>query len=534
MESQFRCFLRRFSKSVSPCQSQHQSVRPYGQQQLKPVISGATSSVISPNHIVESGIPEVYIPDVTLDEYIWANVDKWSDKIAMECGLSGRKYTYGQCRLMTRRFASALLKSGMKPGDVIAMVLPNVPEFPVAFLGANAAGLSVTLINPLYTPDEISKQLLDAEVKAVVTISMFVPLVKAASASAQISLKNLIVIGEAEEGCHTFMSMVKDDGSAYPKHARRDPKEEIAALPYSSGTTGKPKGVMLSHYNMVANICEGVVSDWCNFHETTYDFQEVFGVVLPFFHIYSLNAILLGGLSVGAKVVCLPKFDPDMYIKMLADYKPTFLHTVPPLLGFVATNPEIKNKYLERAHTIICGGAPAGRVLIEKTLERFSFSNPLFQEGFGMTETSPVVCMLKTTSGISKLGSCGTPIPMTQVAVVDIGTGESLGPNKTGELYIRGPQVAPSELEDLLRKHPKVLDCAVIGVPDEASGELPRAYIVGRPNVSISETDIHSYVEDKVAAYKQLKGGVHFVESIPKNPSGKILRKDLKAAALGL
>ena len=202
---------------------------------------------------------------------------------------------------MTRRFASALIKSGLRPDDCMALILPNIPEFPIAFLGANAAGLVCTLINPQYTlgkpnkpritrfrmlwnaltlcsihcnnysirfSEEIKTQLLDANAKAVVTISLFVPLVRAAMAYLP-NLKSIIVIGEAEAGCHTFGEMVKDDGSAFPQIRLRDPKTDLAALPYSSGTTGKPKGTMLTHFNMVANIVSCIHPDWCSFRETT-------------------------------------------------------------------------------------------------------------------------------------------------------------------------------------------------------------------------------------------------------------------------
>lgn len=530
--------------------------------------------------IVRSTLSDVVIPESNLADFVWENIDEHADLQALVCGMTGRSYTYGMAHGMSRKFGSALIRAGATKGDVMGVVLPNIPEFPIAFLGAVGVGVTVTTMNPTYRPEEIARQLENSGATFVVTIEMFLQNIKQAC-DIYGKIKKVIIIGgpEAPEGCVSFAEMiVKDDGSLYGQNRSCDPHNDVVALPYSSGTTGPPKGVCLSHFNLVANLCQVMHPELLALSILKESgVQESTIAVLPFFHIYSMELIMLFGLRRGYKIVTLPKFEPETYIKALTTYRPTYLNLVPPLVSFLATTPVVKPAHLTSVSLVTGGAAPFGPALIEKFMEKVHPHKIQFQEGFGMTESSPLTHIQPLEGAL--LGACGRPVSNTMAKIVDIDTGEVLGPGQQGELCVSGPQVmmgyyknpaatektivddwlmtgdiaiydetfqftivdrlkelikvkglqvAPSELEDLIRRHPGVLDVAVVGVPDERSGELPRAYII-RKNRNVSEQSIIDYVADRVAPHKKLGAGVMFVESLPKNQTGKILRRELKA-----
>lgn len=376
--------------------------------------------------------------------------------------------------------------------------------------------------------------------------------------------------------------MVKgDDGSLYMANRDGfDSHTDVVAMPFSSGTTGPPKGVCLTHFNLVANcvqtaapnVMPACLLDWVQHGE-----QEVTLAVLPFFHIYSMELIMLLNLRLGSKIVTLPKFEPETYLKALVQYKPTILHLVPPLVSFLAATPVVKAQHLTSVKVVTGGAAPFGPALIEMFMKKVMPNVIEFREGFGMTETSPLTHIQPSEGAV--LGGCGCTVPNTIAKLVDTETGEIVGPGEQGELCVSGPQtmlgyyknegatgetildgwlhtgdiatvdssgqftivdrlkelikvkglqVSPSELEDLIRRHPGVLDVAVVGVPDERVGESPRAYVIRR-NANVEEQSIVDYVAERVAPHKKLEQGVMFVESLPKNQTGKLLRRELKA-----
>jgi len=528
--------------------------------------------------IVRSPWQAVHIPEVNVAEFIWEDIEHHGQETAIVCGMTGRSYTYEQLYGLSRKFGSALLRAGAKRGDVIGLVLPNIPEYPVIFLGAAGVGVTVTTMNPTYRAEEIARQMDNSGAKYLVTIDLFLQNIKQAC-DIYTGIEKLILLSpEAPEDCITFGDMVKDeDGSLYGTNGTGDPFNDLVALPYSSGTTGPPKGVCLSHFNLVANMLQSneEVLDLRKYKDT--GFQETNLAVLPFFHIYAMELIMLFNLRLGNKLVTLPKFEPESYIKALVTYKPTVVNLVPPLVSFLATQPAVKASHLSSVKRVTGGAAPFGPSLIEKFMEKIHPNEIAFQEGFGMTESSPLTHIQPLEGAI--LGSCGQPVPNTIAKVVDIDSGELLGPGERGELHVSGPQVmkgyyrnqaatdktiedgwlmtgdiatydenghftivdrlkelikvkgmqvAPSELEDLLRRHSGILDVAVVGVPDEKAGELPRAYVI-RKNRNVTEQSIIDYVADRAAPHKKLGAGVIFVESLPKNQTGKILRRELKA-----
>lgn len=356
--------------------------------------------------------------------------------------------------------------------------------------------------------------------------------------------------------------------------------EDVALLPYSSGTTGMAKGVELRHRNLTAN-CEMLnvpMNGSRLIHRTTESFQDVLPCVLPFFHIYGFTVTLLSKLALGCKLVTLPKFLPDTFLNAMEKYKGTMLHLVPPIVIFLGHHAQVEKKHMENIRTVMSGAAP----MSSTDAERFTARAPKveFLQGYGLTETSPVVMMGQR--GSTNYSSIGEPTPNTQAKIVDISDSANigLGPNQVGELLVRGPQimkgyhnredatkdmiiendwlrtgdmayydefgqfyitdrlkelikvkgfqVPPAELEGILRDHPSVLEAAVVGVADRISGEVPRAFVVLKEKKITTEEELKDFVAQKVAKYKRLQGGVTFVESIPKNASGKILRREVR------
>jgi len=532
-------------------------------------------------YVVRSPYANVKIPEVNVADFVWTHVASYPNSTALVCGMTGRQYTYQMAKQMSEKFGSSLKRLGASKGDVVALILPNIPEFPIAFLGCVGAGLTVTTMNPTYRAEEISRQLDNSGAKYILTIGMFLQNAKQAVADlSSTKIEEIIVLGmeDTPEDCKSFMSMmIEDDGSMYKMEEKVNPHTDVAVMPYSSGTTGPPKGVCLSHYNIVANCVQTSspeVFDIRPSHETGY--QEVTLAILPFFHIYAMTSVMLMGLYQGVKIVTLPKFEPDMFVKALVTYRPTILNIVPPLCNFLAADQSVKPDHLSSVKFVTGGAAPFGATMIRNFMDKCSPNQVSFQEGFGMTESSPVTHVQPKKEGM--LGGCGYPVPNTMAKVVDIETRELLPPGQEGELCVSGPQVmlgyhrnkaatintmekgwlltgdvakymedgqfiivdrlkelikvkgyqvAPSELEDLIRSYDGVIDVAVVGVPDERAGELPRAYVI-RKNRNILEMDIKKFVSEHVAPHKKLEG-VMFVESLPKNQTGKVLRRELKA-----
>jgi len=530
------------------------------------------------NNIIHSPFPDCELHNDSITQHFFGLAGRWPNHVAVECGITGRKYTYGQVRALSCRFGSALVRMGFKRGEVLGMVLPNLPEFPIVMFGASGIGMPVTTVNPIYNIEEIARQMQGSETTVLVCIPQMAEAMKEVARLCP-SIRRMIVIGSAE-GFVSISDMFQDSGDFFDDNIEIDTKNETFFMPYSSGTTGMPKGVMLTHYSSCSNIQQFNVKGTTKTVAASDSFQETFICVLPFFHIYGLFSIMLFGFEKGAKLVTLPRFDPKSFITAVNQHEPTIVHMVPPLVTFLGHNNDWDKKAFHRTHTMPCGAAPLGAAATTKLLERIDRPDFLIQNVFGMTEAGG--CIIAPICDANKIGSCGQPISRSLAKVVDINTGEALGPNEEGELCIYGPnvmkgyyknekatrdtidsdgwlhsgdiatydedgqffivdrlkelikvkglQVAPSELEDMLRRHPAVVEAAVIGIEDEKAGELPRAYIVKKPNFSsTSSEDIQNFISEKVAPHKQLKGGVVFIDTIPTSVTGKILRRELKA-----
>ena len=511
--------------------------------------------------IFRSPYEDVDIPNVSLPEFILEAARGWGDKPALIDGLSGRTLTYAQFAGGVERVAAGLAERGFGKGDVFAIHAPNLPEYALAFHGIARAGGTVTTINPLYTVDELSFQLNDSVARYLLTIPQFLDVAKEAAARSKV--EEIFVLGEAE-GATPFTSLLSSAGA--PPTLDVDPKEDVLVMPYSSGTTGLPKGVMLTHRNLVANVvqCEGP-------HNT--DENDVIIGVLPFFHIYGMTVIMNMALKSGATVVTMPRFDLGDFLKIMQEYEVTRAYLVPPIILALAKHPVVDDFDLSKLELIMSGAAPLGGDLAGDASGRLGC---FVMQGYGLTETSPVTHMIPDQPGKDRAGSIGFPITNTECKLVEPGSGKEVGVNETGELWIRGPQVMkgylnnpeataatldddgwlhtgdmatvdddgyffivdrlkelikykgyqvpPAELEAVLLSHPKITDAAVIPVPDEEAGEIPKAFVVIAED--ITEDEVMSYVAEHVAPYKKVRA-VEKVDEIPKSASGKILRRVL-------
>jgi len=421
--------------------------------------------------------------------------------------------------------------------------------------------LGTPTINPTYTPDEVRHQLQDSGATLLVTVGLFRD--TAEKAIEGTGCKEIFLIGEAEGTAKSVLELFAEPIDQVPV----DVHEDVVVLPYSSGTTGLPKGVMLTHFNLVANLAqiEPILES---------DDGEAALAVLPFFHIYGMQVLMNGLLAGGLTVVTMPRFDLEQALSLIQQHKVARFFAVPPMILAFAKHPLVDKFDLSSLKTIMSGAAPLGPELTQEAADRVKCE--IFQ-GYGMTELSPVTHA--TPPGQGKAGSCGVTVPNTECRVVDPETGQDQDVDGVGELWVRGPQVmkgylnndaatastidsegwlhtgdvgkfdadghlyivdrvkelikfkgfqvAPAELEALVVTHPAVADVAVIGVPDVEAGELPKAFVVLKPGAGASEDAIKDFVKGKVATYKQL-AMVEFVDEIPKSASGKILRRMLR------
>jgi acyl-CoA synthetase (AMP-forming)/AMP-acid ligase II len=516
--------------------------------------------------IFRGPFPEVAIPEISLTAFVFQSVKERLDKPALIDGPTGRVLTYSQLIDSISRVASGLAKRGFKKGEVFGILSPNVPEYAIAFHAVATLGGIVTPVNPLYTDHEIAHQLEDAGARFLVTVPQCLD--KATAAAREAGIEELFVFesaaAEAGEvhGATPFSSLLESDGD-FPE-VTINAREDIVALPYSSGTTGLPKGVMLTHYNLVANMCQMEGLEFFSGNDTLI-------CVLPLFHIYGLSVILNMGLYQGATIVTVPRFELEPFLQLLQDHGVTMAHLVPPIVLALTKQPVIENYDLSKLKTIFSGAAPLDENLTRACMKRLGCD---VRQGYGMTETSPVTHSSPADPAQVKLGSVGVPAPNTESKIIDLETGAVLGPNKEGEVCVRGPQimkgylnrpeataatidaenwlhtgdigyadddghffivdrakelikykgfqVPPAELEALLLTHACVADAAVIPCPDDEAGEVPKAFVVLKGEATAEE--LMTFVAARVAPHKKIRI-LEFIDKIPKSPSGKILRR---------
>src|SRR5437867_764007 len=512
--------------------------------------------------IFKSPHRDVSVPDIALHRFVLGRAGALGEKPALVDAASGRTLTYAQLAARVDRVAAGLAARGFRKGDVLGLFVPNCPEFALAFHGTLAAAGVVTTVNSLCTVQDAAYQLRDARARFLVTVPAFME--RAAPAARQVGIEEIFVLGNAT-GATPFAALL-ETGAAAPR-ALVDPAQDLAVLPYSSGTTGFPKGVVLTHRNLVANLLQ---TAWVH-HVAE---QDRIIAVLPFFHIYGMQVVLNLALWRGATLVTMPKFELEPFLATVQQHRITRAFVVPPLVLALAKHPAVDGYDLSSVRAMMSGAAPLDADLETACARRLGCG---FIQGCGLTEASPVTHANSDEPGKCRPGNGGPPFPNTECRIVDASTGADLGPAEDGELLIRGPQVMrgylnnpeataatldadgwlhtgdighvdrdgyftivaglkelikykgyqvpPAELEAVLRGHPAVADAAVVPLADRECGEVPKAFVVLRGDVSAA--DLMAYVAERVASYKKIRA-VEVIDTIPRSPSGKILRRVLK------
>jgi long-chain acyl-CoA synthetase len=540
------------------------------------------------------GIPaDIHLYDYhSLVELFEKSCEKYKDRVAFEN--MGATITYGQVDKLSADFAAYLQSLGLQKGDRIAIQMPNLIQFPIAFFGALRAGLIVVNTNPLYTPREMEHQFKDAEAKAIVIVANFAHSLE--KILAHTSIKHIIVteLGDMLGGVKGWLVnfVVKKIKKMVPpfnlpmavpfKEALRKGAsltlvkpsisiDDTAVLQYTGGTTGVSKGAQLSHANIVAH--NTMITHWFKpFLKQTPGVQEIIITAIPMYHIFALtvNGVLM--FSVGAKSVLItnPRDIPG-FIKELKKHAFTIITGVNTLFNGLLNNPDFKTLDFSKLKGAVGGGMAVQDVVAKKWQE--VTGKPLV-EGYGLSETSPVLCC-NPLDGTHKMGTIGLPMPSTEVVIMD-DNGNSLPQGETGEICARGPQVMsgywqkdntgvffpggwfrtgdigcmdregffkivdrkkdmikvsgfnvfPNEVENVLAAHPKVLEVAAIGVPDEKSGEAIKAFVVKR-DASLTAEELRAYALENLTNYK-VPRHFEFRTELPKTNVGKILRRALK------
>jgi acyl-CoA synthetase (AMP-forming)/AMP-acid ligase II len=482
-----------------------------------------------------------------------------------------RRISYGEYGELVEAAAKGLTSSGIRMGEVVGIYLPNSWEYAVAYHAITLAGAIPTLLNPSYREREVRYQLEDSGATMLITDGSLIHGMNLAGLS---RLRSIVTTRVFESGTTPFVSLFSPHLAVLPKPGASS-AETLAALPYSSGTTGMPKGVMLSHFNLVANVFQFLAPG----EEASPRADERILCFLPLYHIYGMNVVLNPTLMTGATIVLMPRFDVDRACDLITRERITNLPQVPPVMNaFCAAAEAGIFPARHSIRTSKSGAAPLAPELAKRFTERTGIR---VRQGYGMTEASPVTHLGFIEEHLYRPDSIGRHVAQTECRVVDE-QGNEVASRCAGELVMRGPQfmlgywnapeatnavlrdgwywsgdvaacdedgfykiidrrkemikfkgfaIAPAEVESVLLEHGAVRDCGVIGKPDDAAGEVPIAFVVLRDDhkaTSLMTQELCDYVGERLTAYKQPRE-VRFVDAIPRNPSGKILRKDLRA-----
>jgi acyl-CoA synthetase (AMP-forming)/AMP-acid ligase II len=511
--------------------------------------------------IHRSPYPDLVLPEVSVSQLVLDALQSRPDAVALIDAATDRRVTCGEIVEATRRMSSGLVRRGFVKGDVFAIICPNVLEYPVALLAVAEAGGVATTINPLGTVDDFAHQLQETSARFVLTVPALLDRVPEAARRA--GGTEVFVIGQAA-GAAPFSDLLDPD--PVEVSVPIDPARDLAAMPWSSGTSGRPKGVMLTHRNLIAQL-----------HQFGGAQRIAPGgaliAVLPFFHIYGLVLILFASLWRGLPLVVMARFEFDPFLAALARYRVVFAPIVPPIVVGLTKHPGVDRHDLSALRYVMSGAAPLGADVERACAERLGCT---VLQGYGMTELSGASQLYPLEGATPRSGSVGFLAASMEARVVDLETGADQGPDARGELLLRGPnvmqgylhqpdatartldpdgwlrtgdiayvdpdghwyivdrvkelikykghQVAPADLEAVLLAHPSIADAAVVPSPCEEAGEVPKAYVVLKE--PLSPDQIMAYVAEKVSPLDKVRR-VAIVDSIPKSPSGKILRRVL-------
>ncbi len=504
-----------------------------------------------------------------LQDLLTRAAGSYGSKLAVIDG--DRRFTYAQLSERSNRFASALAKLGVQKGDRVAILAPNCVEFIIAVYGILKAGAIASTVNSGYREREVAHQLNDSGASTLVIHESLKPLADAVRGDVPALTRQIVIKPDSsEEG--SFWSLL-ENAPATPPSVSINPMEDVAMLPYSSGTTGLSKGVMLTHHNLTSNVRQFLEREN---EQATIREDDVILTHLPLFHIYGMNVLMNGAIGAGATQVLMGRFDMDEFLSLLSTHRVSMLFTVPPVGLGLTQYPGVAEHDLSALRVGFFGAAPLSADMQQRVQD--ALAAPVVQ-GYGLTETSPVTNADFIEPHLARPGSIGPAMPDTEEKVVDLETGDSeVPPGETGELLIRGPQVMkgyyenrqataeaitedgwlrtgdivrmdadgyvwvldrkkelikykgfqvpPAEIEGVLLEHEGIADAAVIGKADLEAGEIPKAFVVRKSGAEITADQVMDFVATKLATFKHVRE-VEFIDAVPKNPSGKILRRAL-------
>ncbi|MEV7673600.1 4-coumarate--CoA ligase family protein [Streptomyces sp. NPDC088752] len=522
-------------------------------------------------HSAYEDVPAVSLP---IHDAVLGRAAEYGDTPALVDG-SGAEgaltLTYAQVDAFHRLVAAGLAEAGVRKGDVLALHSPNTVLFPVAFYAATRAGAAVTTVHPLATPEEFAKQLRDSSARWIVTVSPLLPVARAAAELAG-GIREILLCDQPPEG-EAVRSLQAFLGSTGPVPAIEvDPDEDVAALPYSSGTTGVPKGVMLTHTSIATNLAQ--LEPFIPMGP-----GDRILAVLPFFHIYGLTALMNAPLRQGATVVVQPRFELDAFLRAIQEHRVNGLYVAPPIVLALAKHPAVADHDLSSLEYIVSAAAPLDAALAEACSKRLGL--PPVRQAYGMTELSPGTHVVPLDAATPPPGTVGRLLPSTEMRILSLDDpAKDAAPGEEGEIAIRGPQVmkgylgrpdataamidaegwvhtgdvgrvdddgwlfvvdrvkelikykgfqvAPAELEALLLTHEGIADAAVVGVTDDDGTEIPKAFVVRQPSApGLTAEEVVAHVAARVSPYKKVRA-VEFVDTVPRAASGKILRRELR------
>ncbi len=506
-------------------------------------------------------------PDIPLHDAMRATAARYPDRPAIT--FKDEAITFADFERQSNRLANGLAALGLASGDRIALYLPNCPQYEIAFYAASKLGAIVCPMNPSYREREITYQVNDSGSTIVVTHASLWPVVDACRARLG-NVAACVIVGpgvDDSRGRSIAYDEVVDGGSADAPAVKVDPGQ-LAALPYSSGTTGLPKGVMLTHRILVSNQAQYLDASGIGP-------ADAYPLFLPLSHIYGVM-LMNAALGSGARQILMERFDLDTLVGVIQTHGATVLHVVPPVLLALANAPGLDRSQFRTVKYVLCAAAPLAPDVARRVEQRLGVR---VIQAYGLTETGPASHHSPLEPDRITLESVGVVLADTEQRVVDLETGERvLPPGETGEIVIRGPQVmqgywkapeetarvlrngwlhtgdigwvdaegytfivdrkkemikcrafsiAPAELEAALLEHPDIADCGVVGVPDADAGEVPNAFVVARKGCTLGEAALAQYFSARLAGYKMIRKW-HFTDAIPRTPSGKILRRMLK------
>ncbi|MEM3664097.1 MAG: long-chain fatty acid--CoA ligase [Candidatus Jordarchaeales archaeon] len=544
-----------------------------------------------------SNVPtKIKIPEMRIDELLREAAKESPNSVAMD--FMGKTLTFKELDSLVDRFAAALLDIGISQGDVVAIMLPNCPQFAIAYYATSRIGATATTMNPLYTPREVEHQMTDSKAKALVILDALYPNVK--EVVKKIGVKAVVITNlgdfmppikrtlgrllkkiptaeiEPEPGIYCMMELIsKHPPEPVAPKKKVKPKDDVAVLLYTGGTTGLPKGAMLTHYNLVANALQ------CNAWVGGEKGKDIMLSVLPWYHVYGQTVCLNASIALQNKNVVLPRFDPEDVMKTIQKHKVTLFPAVAVIYNAINNHPNVKKYDLSSLKSGISGAGPLP-LAIQETFEKLT--GAIICEGYGLTEAAPVTHSNPLDKNLRKVGSIGIPLPNTDAGIMHLEENRFLGPGEEGELVVSGPQVMkgylnrpeetaqtlievdgkiwlrtgdiakmdedgyfyvvdrkkelikykgysvfPREIEEVLFKHEAVQDAAAVGIPDPAVGEVIKAFVVLKPEYKgkVTENDILEYCKKNLAAYKVPKE-IEFRDALPRTIVGKLLRRVLR------